>query len=76
MQVFNYTAVIEYDDEAKVYVAHVPALPEVLTEAATLDELDANLREAVELALELKTTHAEPIEPDSFVGTHRVTVTI
>ena len=76
MQILNYTAVIEFDEDAKVYVGHFPALPEAITEAASLDELSANLHEVLELALEVRAAHSEPIVIDSFVGTQRVTVTV
>jgi predicted RNase H-like HicB family nuclease len=46
-----YTAVVEYDAESKMYIASVPSLPPVHTQAATLDELQFRLREAIELCL-------------------------
>ncbi len=48
----TYTAYIEYDPETKLYVGVVPGLPGAHTQGATLDELQKNLREVVELCLE------------------------
>jgi predicted RNase H-like HicB family nuclease len=48
----KFTAYIERDTESGLYVAIVPQLPGAHTQAETLDELQANLREVVELCLE------------------------
>jgi len=48
----KFTAFIERDPESGLYVAIVPQLPGAHTQAATLDELQQNLREVVELCLE------------------------
>jgi len=46
------TAFIEFDPETRLYVGVVPGLPGVHSQAATLDELQENLREVTELVLE------------------------
>ena len=46
----KYTVIVH--EEAGGYWAEVPALPGCYTEADTLDELKANLREAISLYLE------------------------
>lgn len=46
------TAVVEHDPETGLYVGIVPGLPGAHTQAATLDELMASLKEVVELVLE------------------------
>ncbi len=46
------TAFIEKDPETKFYVAIVPGIPGAHTQAKTLDELQKNLKEVVELCLE------------------------
>ena len=46
------TGYIEKDPETGLYVAVVPGIPGAHTQAATLDELQENLREVVELCLE------------------------
>jgi predicted RNase H-like HicB family nuclease len=47
------TAYIEYDPETKLYVGSIPGVPGAHTQAASLDELHANLREVLELVLEV-----------------------
>jgi predicted RNase H-like HicB family nuclease len=45
------TAYIEFDEETRLYVGIVPGIPGGHTQAATLDELRANLKEVLELCL-------------------------
>lgn len=46
------TAYVEYDRESKLYVGIVPGIRGVHTQAATLDELQRNLKEVLELCME------------------------
>jgi len=46
------TAYIEFDPETDLYVGIVPGVAGALTQGATLDELNRNLREVLELCLE------------------------
>jgi len=46
------TGYIEKDPETGLYVAIVPGIPGAHTQAETLDELQKNLKEVVELCLE------------------------
>ncbi len=46
------TSFIECDPESGMYIAIVPSIPGAHTHAATLDELQKNLHEVVELCLE------------------------
>jgi len=48
----TFTAYVEWDPETKLYVGVVPGIPGAHTQAATLDELQENLREVLELCLE------------------------
>lgn len=48
----TFTAYIEHDPESKLYVGVVPEVPGAHTQAATLDELNKNLKEVLELCLE------------------------
>ena len=48
----TFTAVIERDTDTGLYVGFVPGLPGAHTQAETLDELNANLKEVVEMLLE------------------------
>lgn len=47
-----FTAYVEWDPETKLYVGIVPGIPGAHTQAATLDELQKNLKEVLELCLE------------------------
>ena len=46
------TAYIEFDQETGLYVGVVPGVPGAHSQAASLDELRANLREVLELCFE------------------------
>ena len=46
------TAYIEKDTETGLYVGIVPGIPGAHTQAETLDELQANLKEVLELSIE------------------------
>lgn len=66
----SYTAVVERCAETGLYVGYIPGFPGAHTQAETLDELDGNLREVVEMLLE----DGEPELDAEFVGTHTVTL--
>jgi predicted RNase H-like HicB family nuclease len=48
----TYTAVIERCPDTGLYVGYVPGFPGGRSQAATLDELHANLEEVIEMLLE------------------------
>ena len=48
----TFTAIVERDPETKLYVGTVPGVPGAHSQDATLDELQANLHEALSLCLE------------------------
>ena len=48
----TFTAYVEKDMETGLYVGIVPGIPGAHTQAETLDELQANLKEVLELCLE------------------------
>ncbi len=48
----TFTAYIEWDEEVQLFVASVPGIRGAHTQAATLDELQDNLREVLELLAE------------------------
>lgn len=48
----TYTAVIERDLATKLYVGYIPGFPGAHSQGETLDELQENLREVVEMLLE------------------------
>ena len=65
-----YTAVIERCPESKLYVGYVPGFPGAHSQAATQDELHANLREVIAMLLE----GGEPKLQTEFVGTQTIVV--
>ena len=48
----TYIAVIERCPDTRLYVGHVPGFPGAHSQGETLEELNANLREVIELLLE------------------------
>ena len=66
----EYTAVVEQDPETGLYVGYIPGFPAAHSQAVTLDELNTNLREVVEMLLE----DGEPLLEGEFVGTQRVSL--
>ncbi len=70
----TFTAYVEWDPETKLYVGIVPGITGAHTQAATLDELQKNLKEVLELCLE---EYKEPIESlPKFVGLQQIEVAI
>ena len=67
----SFTVVIEKDEDG-YYVGSVPALRGCHSQGKTMDELLFNIREAVELCLEVED---EPPE-ERFVGIHEIHVKI
>jgi predicted RNase H-like HicB family nuclease len=61
----TYTAVIERDPDTGVYVGYIPGWRGAHTQGESLDELQANLREVIELLLE----DGEPHLETEFIGT-------
>ena len=66
----TYTAVVERCPDTGLYVGHVPGFSGAHSQAATLEELKANLREVIELLLE----EGEPALEGEYVGTQTVKV--
>ena len=46
------TAIVERDSDTKLYVGYVPGFPEAHSQGETLNELQENLREVIEMLLE------------------------
>jgi predicted RNase H-like HicB family nuclease len=69
----TFTAYVEYDPDTKLYVAIVPGIPGAHTQAPTLDELQKNLKEVLELCLEENNLSDEDLP--RFVGLQQVEVT-
>ena len=66
----TYTAVAERCPDTGLYVGYVPGFPGAHTQAETLDELNRNLKEVIELLLE----DGEPELEAEFVGIQAVMV--
>ena len=72
---YSFTAQIEKDKETGLYVGMVPNLPGAYTQATSLDELQDNLKEVIELCL-------EELSPDElenlseFIGFQQISVTV
>lgn len=64
------TAIVERDPDTGLYVGYVPGFPGAHTQAKTLDELNDNLREVVQMLLE----DGEPDLEAEFVGIQTVLV--
>ncbi|MDI6816947.1 MAG: type II toxin-antitoxin system HicB family antitoxin [Actinomycetota bacterium] len=67
------TAYIEKDPETGMYVAIVPGISGAHTQAKTLDELQKNLKEVIELCLEEMSPEDREKLPE-FVGVQQVEV--
>jgi predicted RNase H-like HicB family nuclease len=48
----TFTAYIEFDLETNLYVGSIPGIPGAHTQGATLNELQNNLKEVLELCVE------------------------
>ena len=70
----TFTAYVEWDPESKFYVGLVPGIQGAHTQAATLDELQKNLKEVLELCLEQM--EGNPEDLPHFVGLQQIEVTL
>ncbi len=68
----TFTAYIEFDEETKLYVGIVPGIPGAHTQAASLDELRANLQEVLALCLEEQADLRDHLP--KFVGVQQIEV--
>jgi predicted RNase H-like HicB family nuclease len=66
----NFTAVVERDPDTGLLVGYVPGFPGAHSQAESLDELQANLREVISMLLE----DGEPRLEAEFVGTQSIVV--
>jgi predicted RNase H-like HicB family nuclease len=72
---YQFTAQIEKDKETGLYVGIVPNLPGAHTQASTLDELQTNLKEVVELCLE-ELSPEELGNLSEFIGFQQISVSM
>ncbi len=64
----NFTAVVEKCVETGLFVGYVPGFPGAHSQGETLDELNENLKEVIEMLLE----DGEPQLEAEFVGTQSI----
>ncbi|HEV2330117.1 MAG TPA: type II toxin-antitoxin system HicB family antitoxin [Verrucomicrobiae bacterium] len=64
----TYTAVVEKCPATNLFVGYVPGFPGAHSQGETLDELNRNLREVIDMLLE----DGEPQLESEFVGTQSV----
>ncbi len=70
----TFTAYVELDSETGLYVGIVPGLPGAHTQGATLDELQQNLKEVLELCLEEYEGPSEALP--KFIGLQQIEVVV
>lgn len=68
----TFTAYIEYDLETQLYVGTIPNIQGAHSQGATLDELQDNLKEVLELCLEEYQDSVENLP--RFVGLQQIEV--
>ena len=68
-RIHNFTVIIEKDEDG-YYVGSVPSLKGCHTQGKTIDELLKNIKEAIELCLEVE----KDFEEENFVGIQQVQV--
>lgn len=64
----SFTAVVEKCNETGLFVGYVPGFPGAHSQGETLDELNENLREVIEMLLE----DGEPRLEAEFIGTQSI----
>ena len=68
----TFTAYLEWDPETKLYVGFVPGIPGAHTQGKSLDELQENLKEVLELCLEEYPKDGEDLP--RFIGLQQIEV--
>ncbi len=66
----TFTAIVERDPDTKFYVGYVPGFPGAHSQGETLDELQENLREVIEMLLE----EEDLVFETEFVGIQQIVV--
>ena len=72
MKKYNVTVVIEKDKDTGFFVGEVPDLPACHSQGETIDELMENMREAIELCIDVKREHL--LQMPNFVGVQQIEV--
>lgn len=66
----SFTVIVERCPESGLFVGHVPGFPGAHSQGETVEELSANMREAIGMLLE----DGEPEWESEFVGTQTIQV--
>lgn len=66
----TFTAIVERDSDTKLYVGFVPGFPGAHSQGETLDELQDNLREVIEMLL----SDEELVFETEFVGIQQIVI--
>lgn len=66
----TFTAIIEKDSDTNLYVGYIPGFPGAHSQGETLDELQENLREVIEMLLEDDNLVIET----EFIGTQQIVI--
>lgn len=69
-----FTAYVEWDPETELYVGIFPGIPGAHSQGATLDELQQNLREVLDLCL--AEYQGAPEDLPRFVGIQQIEVAV
>lgn len=75
MKTYRFTAEITRDNEINQYIGIVSGLPGAHTQASTLDELQGNLKDVIQLCLQEMTEEEVNDIPD-FVGFQQISVAV
>ena len=70
----TFTAYVEWDPGTKLYVGIIPGIRGAHTQGSTWDELQANLKEVLELCLEESGKGTEDLP--KFVGLQQIEVSV
>jgi predicted RNase H-like HicB family nuclease len=62
----SFSAVIEKCNDTGLYVGYIPGFPGAHSQGETLEELDNNLKEVIEMLLE----NGSPVMESQFIGFH------
>ena len=65
----TFTAIVEKDLDTQLYVGYIPGFPGAHSQGKTLDELQENLTEVIEMLLEEDVTFKT-----QFVGTQQIVI--
>ena len=70
----TFSAYVEWDPETKLYVGVVPGIPGAHSQGSTLDELNDNMKEVLELCIE--EYEGETDDLPRFVGLQQIEVAV